>query len=302
MQHSLSVSSLRHYWRRASFEVWRYFRPNYRIRIADRSVLVVPAIYREAARLAKEWRPDWKALIIDRVLAMREGQFLDIGANIGQTLFDYCASGRRSQYIGFEPNPHCVELLSEIIAINQLSDCLIAPVGLSDQTTILRLMLAKGSLIDSGASTVLDLRPKKECDIQFIPCYRFDDIRDLLGIGEISLIKIDVEGAEALVLEGMSNTLGGSGAKPWVICEVLHRDANAEVTAYATRIHKLEEIIGAAGYLAMRIDKSRDGRKVEGFTPVTTFPNLVWTREKAAECDYLLVPRADAESVDRLVG
>jgi FkbM family methyltransferase len=258
--------------------------------------LTIPGVNRDAIGLAHHWQPNWKTSLIHGVLGRRPGKFLDIGANIGQTLLDYCASPHRPGYVGFEPNLHCTALISAIISANHLDDCVITPVGLSAENAILKLYFAEVFSTDEGASIVQELRPGKECRFQLVPCYRFDDIRDTLEMDAISLMKIDVEGAESLVLGGMTGTL--QQLRPWMICEVLLRDVHADRDAYLARTGKLMEIVDRAGYAAMRIDKSPDGLAVKGFTPIDEFPDRVWTREQADDCDYLLVPGADRGQVE----
>ena len=278
-----------------AYNAWRAFRPKYRVTVGGRT-LVIPGTSREAIELASHWHHGWKTALIHSVIAKRPGKFLDIGANIGQTLLDYCDSPNRPGYIGFEPNYRCLQLVSEIIALNHLDDCVITPIGLSSDNSILKLYAAGIFETDTGASIVQELRPQKECQTQWVPCYRFDDIRPSLDLDAISLMKIDVEGAELLVLKGMANTL--RELKPWAICEVLLRDGNADPDTYRERITSLMDVIREVGYVAMRINKRPDLLAVSGFTPVEQFPDEVWTYEQAEQCDYLIVPSTDAGQVE----
>ncbi|MDH8249875.1 FkbM family methyltransferase, partial [Klebsiella pneumoniae] len=68
-------------------------------------------------------------------------------------------------------------------------------------------------------------------------CYRFDDIRAALQIGKIGLLKIDVEGAELPVLRGMEASIVKD--RPWILCEVLHRDFRAEASDHQLRLDAL---------------------------------------------------------------
>lgn len=279
---------------KSALGAWEAFRPRYRVTAGGRTLLI-PGTNRDALELAHHWQPNWKTALIHGILDRRPGKFLDIGANVGQTLLDYCTSPHRPGYVGFEPNLHCIALITDIISANHMDDCVLTPVGLSAENAVLKLYLAEVFITDEGASIVPGLRPEKECKVQMVPCYRLDDIRDTLGIDAIGLIKVDVEGAESLVLGGMTDTLRRS--RPWIICEVLLRDVHADRDAYQARAGKLMEIIDQAGYVALRIEKSRDGLAVEGFTPLDRFPEEVWTRELADHCDYLFVPGTDAGPV-----
>lgn len=265
--------------------------------LTSRGDIFIPAKHVAAAELMA-WRPDWKTEIVDKVLATRAGAFVDVGANCGQTLVDYFASGSTALYVGFEPNHHCISVLSDIVSLNGRSDCSLIPVGLSDENAIRKLLLEKNSNTDSSASIEAELRPDRDWDVQFVACYKFDDIRSQIGIDEIGLMKIDVEGAELSVLRGMRATLGENGH--WILCEVLHRDSKVSEESHQLRITDLMLFIAEMGYICLNVEKSADGCGVLGLVNVAQFPNKIWTWDNASECDYIFVPRRDFHLVSRL--
>ncbi|WP_424628632.1 FkbM family methyltransferase [Bradyrhizobium sp. SYSU BS000235] len=222
---------------------------------------------------------------------------MDVGANCGQTLMDYFAAPVTASYFGFEPNHHCVSALVDIVRVNGRSDCSVIPAGLADENAIRKLLLEKDSIVDSSASIEIGLRPDREWAVQFVACYTFDAIRQSIGIGEISLIKIDVEGAELSTLRGMQETLK-EGC--WILCEVLHRDSRADARAFASRMNDLMTLIGGLGYICLKIEKSDDGSAVRGLVKMAEFPNKIWTWDNASECDYMFVPAQDSDLVSRL--
>lgn len=244
------------------------------------------------------WRPDWKTEIIHKILALRPGSFIDVGANCGQTLIDYLAAERKHSYIGFEPNPYCVRVLESIVAANHRSDCLIVPAGLSDGNEIRKLLLEKGSEADTSASIDAGLRPGREWDVKLVPCYRFDDISRQIGTDKIGLMKIDVEGAELLALRGMKATL--QEQRHWILCEVLHRDSNVGEADHQLRIDRITSFISCIDYTCFNITKSPDDRHAVGLVKMAEFPNKVWTWSSASECDYIFVPRQDEDIVSSL--
>lgn len=243
------------------------------------------------------WKPDWKTQVVGKVLAMRAGAFVDVGANCGQTLMDYFVAPLTTSYFGFEPNHHCISALVDVVRVNGRSDCFVIPAGLADENAIRKLLLEKDSIVDSSASLQIELRPDREWAVQFVACYKFDDIRRQIGIGEISLIKIDVEGAELFTLRGMRETLK-EGC--WILCEVLHRDSRADEQAYALRMNDLMTLISRMGYICFNVEKSADSSAVRGLVKVAEFPNKVWTWDNASECDYMFVPAQDSDLVSRL--
>jgi FkbM family methyltransferase len=289
---------LAYYWRRAIFEGWDRLKPRYKVRTPG-GWIVIPGQHRETANLAR-WRESWKTRMITRALSSRNGAFLDIGANLGQTLLDYCARNREVRYVAFEPNPQCVNLLNALVDINGLSCCTIVPSGLSDRNALLPLYLKRGSATDSGASTDIELRPGRDWDMQIVPCYRFDDIRDDLGLEAISFAKIDVEGAEGAVLKGMMNTM--QRFRPWIACEVLHRDPAVSAEAHQRRIEDLREILASVDYTILRIEKLDGELEISGLTRLDDFSNKVWSTANAHECDYLFVPASDVDATSTIAG
>lgn len=271
--------------------------PHHRLRMPWGDILV-PADHAAIAELAA-WQPDWKTEIVTKLLVARTGAFVDVGANCGQTLLDYFASGSTASYVGFEPNPHCVRVLNDVIRANARSDCSLIPAGLSDKNGIRKLLLEKNSSTDSSASIDAELRPDRDWDVQFVACYRFDDIRPQIGIGDISLMKIDVEGAELSVLRGMKAALGENGH--WILCEVLYRDSKASEASHLERMNALMSFIVEMGYICLNVEKSADGRSVLGLVTMAHFPNRIWNWDNAAECDYIFVPRRDGHLVSRLL-
>jgi FkbM family methyltransferase len=228
-------------------------------------------------------------------LGQRPGALLDIGANVGQTLFDFLATGAKSRYIGFEPNARCSAYLSRLIQRNGLTQATLAPVALGDSAALLQLHSFSTSDTDSSAFIHSFVRPKCETRGEYIPCLRFDDIAGSLGIDRIALCKIDVEGFELEALRGMRATL--QTHRPPILCEVLDADAAAGLGLHAERIDQLQALLSGTDYLIYQINKTAGGR-LAGIEPVPTLPKR--RRSKAAEddCDYLFAHRGDSLAAD----
>jgi FkbM family methyltransferase len=247
------------------------------------------------------WNRDWKTQLISEVLRLRSGLFLDVGANIGDTLLDYLAEPRRGGYIGFEPILRCADYVQTIIRDNDLHDCTLVPAALFDQNTVLTLYRKPDSLTDSGASLVSDLRPAAKAELDIVSCYRFDDIREALGISKrIGMVKIDVEGAEMAVLMGMQRALRAD--RPWVLCEVLDRDGAADTTTFRQRREALTGFVHGLDYAILHVERSPNDKAVRGLTPVNSFPCRPWIDEVSQQnCDYLLVPLEQQPNVASLL-
>lgn len=165
--------------------------------------------------LYKKYLEDpFDALIAARPELLSGGHILDIGANVGYTasLFSK-AAGREFAVYSFEPDSSNFALLKAVAENRGHRDQIIpifAAVGASDGTVELwhnqthhgdhRVLTPKFK--ESGAS--LD-------QVSSVPLVSVDGFAKAQGIeGAIKFIKVDVQGYEVAVCEGMAQTLDGS--------------------------------------------------------------------------------------------
>lgn len=262
--------------------IWARLRPSYR-----QNGVTIPAD--EGNIPLYFWEPTWKTALISRFLTSSPGVFLDVGANVGQTLLDYCASPSRSDYLGFEPNPACAARLAEIIKSSALEDCSVVPAALSAATGIIQLHLSGNAQTDTCATHVGELRPEAGLEAINIAAYRFDDIaEELLRGRSISLVKIDVERGELDVLRGMERLMI-EGRTP-IMCEVLHHHDPGTREASLKHHRELADLIRSRQYYIFRIDKTQHEGDLAGFTRVDAFPDEVYGDDNQHLCDYLLLP------------
>ena len=117
-------------------KLWNYINridPLFEAKIGEK-ILRVPSN-------AVRWKPGWRTDIMKHFSLVNSGDFIDIGANVGQTLYDYYSLNHRKKYYGFEPNSNCVATIERVIRRNRLENYFIAPVGLSDRNTLLPLYI-----------------------------------------------------------------------------------------------------------------------------------------------------------------
>ena len=133
---------------------------------------------------------------------------IDVGANVGLHAIPLAQKiGNRGQVIAFEPDPDNYRLLCNNIERNGLTNITTHRLGLSfEQGTALlyqstanrgSLSMRRENVQDWGEQTLEPVEIRLEVADQILQ----DSTRP------ISLIKIDVEGAEPLVIRGMKNTL-----------------------------------------------------------------------------------------------
>ena len=145
---------------------------------------------------------------------VREGDtVVDVGANIGFfTLLASRAVGSTGRVIAFEPVASTCAALTANLRLNGTTNVTIHELALSNVAGT--VMIHEGPPRNKGLSSI---RPIEEASAQrCVPVSPFDAID--IGQGNIRLIKIDVEGAEQLVLEGMQNTLRAQ--RPDMVVEI----------------------------------------------------------------------------------
>ena len=136
---------------------------------------------------------------------IKNGEVLvDVGANIGYfTLLMAKLSGPTGKIFSFEPEDNNFELLDKNVKCNNYQNIVLEKKGVSDHNGTNKFFL---STKNTGMHSLQKIRDgSKEIKIDVI---KLDDYFSTLDLVEkISLIKIDVEGAEFQVLNGMKTIL-----------------------------------------------------------------------------------------------
>jgi FkbM family methyltransferase len=145
----------------------------------------------------------------------------DIGANLGYvslSLANRVASG--GHVIAFEPVPRNIEQFRRNIEINKITNVRLLEFAASDRAGEAVIRVAENW---STASLVWHRNNPTASEIRI----RTVSIDELVATGELSypkFVKIDVEGAEGAVLEGMSHTLAAARPVLFVECSDAGRD------------------------------------------------------------------------------
>jgi FkbM family methyltransferase len=132
--------------------------------------------------------------------------FLDIGANGG--LYSIIASkvvGPKGQVYACEPSARERALLMHNININNIENITVLESAMSDKKGISHLAISKDGALNSLIKTQ---HPGQDIEsYQQINTTTVDDTITELNIRNLSIVKIDVEGAEKMVIEGARKTL-----------------------------------------------------------------------------------------------
>lgn len=166
----------------------------------------------DAVKARGVWEPNITKYILDEC---RPGmQFMDIGAHLGYYSFivDKACEGTASVY-AFEASSEMCSAMSRTASYEHMSNNVnIYNFALSNKTG--EKILLRGPENDSGSSTMVigDVEgPNGQIEDRFKETFSATTLRlDDLGLSNIDLIKMDVEGAEPLVWDGMRETLDRS--------------------------------------------------------------------------------------------
>jgi FkbM family methyltransferase len=206
----------------------------------------------------------WMLRALQRVLRVRSGAVLDIGMNLGQTLLKIKLIDRDREYYGFEPNPQAFHYATQLVERNAFRACTLIPVGLSDRMELVPL-LSRGD-VDPSASLVAGFRaPSRYKRAQWVPIFRGDDVVRWNSIERLAVVKVDVEGGELEVLEGLAMSLAAS--RPYVFCEVLPVfDPESDTGRFRlARQIKLKKLLDRWGYRVFRILRNETVSEIEDF-------------------------------------
>ncbi len=156
------------------------------------------------------------AFMRDYCLATNEKDFvfMDVGAHVGNhSLF---MSKYAAKVHAFEPNQRVRETLNSHIYVNNIENIKVHPVGLSNKDEKIPFYASK-DIQFSRASFRKDHDARNEY-LEDLRVRVGDEIIEEKEIAVVDLIKVDVEGYEREVLEGLQNTIKRS--RPAVIVEI----------------------------------------------------------------------------------
>jgi FkbM family methyltransferase len=141
---------------------------------------------------------------------------LDLGANVGaHTLVMAHATGPTGRVIALEPHPQICDRLLQNVSLNRLSNVTVVAAALSDTNGSIDLYGFADDAFHQGISSLL---PGQEAKLRIrARAVRGFTLQRECNIESCDFLKIDVEGAEGLVLAELGELI--SGHRPVIICE-----------------------------------------------------------------------------------
>ena len=177
---------------------------------------------------------------------LKEGMVvLDIGANIGSyALLEASLIGSEGVVYALEPSPQNFALLKKNIALNQFENIILPrQVGAANQTGV-------GTFYLHSASNLHTFHPQKYREFADVPdAYQETIDVEIVNIGEflqdkraIDFIRMDIEGFEVEVLEGLMDSIRNNKLSPQILFEV-HRPKYDDVHhSMRTQLKQLFEL------------------------------------------------------------
>lgn len=176
--------------------------------------------------------------------------FYDIGANAG--FFSIIAArltGPRGKVVAFEPVPANAAAIRRNAALNRLNNVVVVEAAVSDSegTAELRLDPHPGGAVLAASST------RQGGERITVPLVTIDGLVERREAPEPTVIKVDVEGAEAAVLAGLART--AQRLKPVLICEF--DDSRPELVE--PKVEAATAMIQSWGYTVKRLREAYPG-------------------------------------------
>ena len=174
----------------------------------------------------------WMDEVLQNV-GSKETKFLDIGANIGQTLMKWRGNFETAPYLGVEPNLQCAAYVDFLIKTNNIKAAEIIPVAVTDNTQFLDLYSSQTDPSDVCGTTVPNFREEQNQNGKKVVGLNYSLFRDY----KPDIIKIDVEGAELNIIRSIFEAKNETS--PTILCEILpcYNDENI------SRIKAQDELI-----------------------------------------------------------
>lgn len=161
--------------------------------------------------------------LIKGLMARFEGDFLDVGGNIGMySVRVASAIGPERKVLCFEPMPANVERIRQNASLNQVQDRVaVHKMALSDTEgetdLVLREDFEMGSNTGNASIAISDDADRGFRKIR-VPRSTFDALRKEMGWAKIPVAKVDIEGHEDFFLRGAAAWL--SKERPIILTEI----------------------------------------------------------------------------------
>jgi len=192
----------------------------------DGAILSLPMILDYIILVKPDWEEKEREFMTQLNFNNNNAIVMDIGANIGIYTILLSHIYPKAKIIAIEASPTIFEMLRSNCKLNNLvfsgSNVLLINKAISDKDDITTEFYEKHSMstmlkefLTNLGSTILT--NQDELNKKLVRTVTIDNLVETIGVNEISLLKIDVEGAEVLALKGAIKTLTQKKIKNIVI-------------------------------------------------------------------------------------
>jgi FkbM family methyltransferase len=163
----------------------------------------------------------YECVVLDffRRIAGNYRVFFDIGANLGIHSLVFAKANSHAQVFGFEPIPDLYSKFYKNIKLNsEISNVTPLCLGIADETGLFPFDLKMDDRSRGEASLICNSEVP-DASKMWVSCLSFKDLSLKFNVWP-DFVKIDVEGAEALLLEGLKKMVEDGRPAPDMIIEV----------------------------------------------------------------------------------
>ncbi|MBV8961434.1 MAG: FkbM family methyltransferase [Actinobacteria bacterium] len=212
------------------------------------------------------WEPYLSSFVRDR---LHEGDvFVDVGANCGwYTLLGARQVGPSGTVIAVEPSAAIIERLRRQLERNRLDNVRVVEEAVSDHVG--RVAIEPGPAEHTGLTRAIEESQAPES----VPCRPLPQMMGASEWARVRLMKIDVEGAEFVAVQGIADRLPGLPPDAEIIVEV-----GPERARDPAEMQALFKVFDASGFHPYAIPNGYEVHDYLTYQPVDSFP-----RAEAAE-------------------
>lgn len=170
--------------------------------------------------------------------------FYDIGANVGFfTIIVAKLVGETGKVYAFEPAPYNAKLLRKNIELNKFNNVTVIEKAVAESSQKGELVLGDycGGNVLANFFTGIESTPKKQNSVS-VDVICIDDLVENQTINPPNMVKIDVEGGEINVIQGMMKIINNH--KPILLYEI--DDRNKRI--FQEKMNKIDSFVSDLGY------------------------------------------------------
>jgi len=229
----------------------------------------------------------WMTELLSTLLPdLRDEIFVDIGANLGQTLLKFKSVSTSVDYYGFEPNPACCYYLEQLIAENHFDKTVVFPVAIAEEIGVASLYIHHtDDTAGSSASLLKDFKNEVVSFQKMIPVFNLTYFRERYFEDKpVGILKIDVEGAELEALKGSQETIVRD--QPIIICELLPPINKIVRSETLEKKRQIQQLLEGLGYHLCKVTKKTTG----SIAGIRKLSDLASETVNSKGWDYLFIP------------